>query len=445
MRKILLIGNGAREHALAEALINSKHQVELYAFGQAINPGIKQLSIQYKVGSSSDFEAISAFASEVSPDFVVIGPDDPIGQGLGDFLLQHNNLRSVAPLKITAQLETSKAFTRELMAKYQIPGLPKFKVFHNADGISAFLADELGGNFVIKYDGLLGGKGVKLSGEHLPDINAGVAFAEECLADCDRVVIEEKLVGQEFSLLALADGENLYTFPAVQDHKRAYNGDEGPNTGGMGTYSDSDGSLPFLEANDLQDARQINQQILKAVKTETGTPFTGVLYGGFMVTSNGVRVIEYNARFGDPEAMNLLNLLKDDFVELCEAILAGDLNKFPAEFTKQATVCVYAVPKGYPENPQKGAIIKLNKGHYPAKVYFASVNLLNETDAYYELEMSGSRAIAFVGMGATIEEAREQALTGLGQIEGPIEYRTDIGSGAILQAKIKMMQNLRNS
>lgn len=445
MKKILLIGSGARENIIAEALSSSRHQVELYCFGEAVNPGIKRLCADYKVGNLQNFEEIGAYAKTLNADFAFIGPDNPIGAGLADYLLENCGLKSVAPLKAAAQLESSKAFTRQLMAKYHISGMPKFRVFTNSNGLKEYLTDDLDGDYVVKYDGLLGGKGVKISGEHLLTIDDGFSYAEECLAECGRVVVEAKLVGQEFSLIALCDGQALYHFPLVQDHKRAFDGDQGPNTGGMGTYSDTNGSLPFLSDVDLLQAQKINQETIKAVQAETGIPFTGVLYGGFIATKSGVQLIEYNTRFGDPEVMNLLNLLEDDFVDLSEAVLEGNLNLFEPKFKKLATVCLYAVPSGYPDNSQKGAEIILDKNALSeVKVYFASVNLVEETATHYRLTLTSSRAIAFVGLGNDIETARIQALKGFEYLQGPVSYRTDIGASSVIAAKVDQMWQLRS-
>lgn len=436
MKKILLIGNGAREHVIAETLKRSAHKVQLYAMGKALNPGIAEISENYKVADYMNHDEVINYALHVNPDFVFIGPDDPIGSGLADSLLAQG-FKSIAPLKTVARLESSKSFTRDLLNKYGIPGNPRFKIFKSPEGIKEFM-EELDGNYVVKYDGLKGGKGVKVSGDHLEGIEEGFLYAVECLEGSDHVVVEEKLIGQEFSLISFADGKVLAHMPAVQDHKRAYDGDLGPNTGGMGTYSDANHSLPFLTNSDIEAAHKMSTAVLNALFDETGTEFKGIMYGGFIATKNGSKLIEYNARFGDPEAMNLLPILKTDFVEVCEAIIAGTLDSLKVEFENKATVCKYVVPEGYPDHPKKGEKITVGKVPEGVKMYFGSVNKTAEG-----LFLSGSRAIAFVGIADTIFEAEKLAMSALKSVKGPVFYRDDIGTKEVIEKKIESMKKLR--
>ncbi|MBU0981161.1 phosphoribosylamine--glycine ligase [Patescibacteria group bacterium] len=436
MKRILLVGNGAREHVIAETLKRSPQEVLLYTYASSKNPGIIELSEEYEVGSLSDFDAMISFAEKVKPDFAFVGPDNPIADGAADKLLEIG-VKSVAPTMMLAQLESSKSFTRDLMKKYNIPGNPEFRVFEEIDGMRDFI-EELGGNYVVKADGLTGGKGVKVSGVHLESIEEGVQYAEECILDAGRVVIEEKFVGEEFSLMSLTDGKTLRDMPAVQDHKRAYEGDTGPNTGGMGTYSDVNHSLPFLRESDLKEAHEITVRVAAALKEETGKYFTGVMYGGFIAVKDGVRLIEYNARFGDPEAMNVLPLLKSDFAQVCEAIIEGTLEKLELEFENKATVLKYVVPEGYPVNPKKGDKIEIGMVPEGVKMYFGSVD--KKEDGLY---LSSSRAIAFVGIADSLEEAERKAQSALDCVKGPVFYRRDIGTAALIQKRIDHMTTLR--
>lgn len=442
MKKILLIGNGAREHIIAEKLTTGKDAVELYCYGSAVNPGIKKISKEYEVGNLEDGKKICEFALKIKPDFAFIGPDNPIGAGIADELLKIE-IKSVAPLKTVAQLESSKSFTRDLVEKYKIPGNPKFKVFfaeeENTQKEMQKFLEELGENYVVKADGLEGGKGVKVSGDHLNNHDEAIEFASNALKKHGRVVIEEKLVGVEFSLMSFVDGESLAHMPPVQDHKRVFDGDKGPNTGGMGSYSDANHLLPFLTEDDIQKAQKINELTAEAIFKETGIKFKGIMFGGFMATKKGVNLIEYNARFGDPEAMNVLVTLKTDFVEICEAIINGELKNINVEFENVATVCKYVVPEGYPDNPRKGEKVIVNYKGEDAKIYFASVN---EVDG--EIFMSGSRAIAFLATGKTIEEASLKTTRALTEVEGPVFYRKDIGSKNLLEERIEVMKKLRS-
>lgn len=434
MTKVLLIGNGAREHVIGETL--KRFGAQVYTYGKAKNPGLLELSEGYEVGSLKDFDAMRAFAKKVNPDFAVVGPDDPIADGTADMLLELE-IHSVAPLQTVARLESSKSFTRDLLEKYSIQGNPRFRVFFEEDGMADFLR-ELGENFVIKADGLMGGKGVKVSGDHLAGHVEGLAYAKECLEAAGRVVIEEKLVGQEFSLMSFCDGVHTVEMPAVQDHKRAFEGDKGPNTGGMGSYSNTDHLLPFLNRQDIDDAAAITRQVAEALVKETGSQFKGVMYGGFIATATGVRLIEYNARFGDPEALNVLPLLNTNFVHVCEAIINGDLPSLSIEFQKKATVCKYIVPKGYPENPVKGQPIEV--GNIPAdvKLYYASVDQTDDG-----LLLSSSRAIGLVGIADSLEHAEKAVTIACDQIHGPVFYRSDIGTPELIQQRIDMMKKLR--
>lgn len=434
MKKVLLVGNGAREHAVGETLARGGAQV--FCYGKGRNPGLLQLAENYHNGSLEDFRAIRDYALKVKPDFAFIGPDDPIGGGLADVLLEVG-IHSVAPLKTVARLESSKGFTRELVNKYKIPGNPRFRVFLQEKGMKDFL-EELGEHFVVKADGLIGGKGVKVSGDHLADHAEALAYARECLQAAGRVVIEEKLVGQEFSLMSFADGKHTAEMPCVQDHKRAFDGDKGPNTGGMGTYSDANHSLPFLKPSDVDEARAITHRVSAALVEETGTQFKGIMYGGFIATAQGVRLIEYNARFGDPESLNVLPLLNTNFVHVCEAIISGNLNELTVEFAKKATVCKYIVPEGYPEHPTKGQTITIGKVPPGVQMYYGS---LDRTDN--GLMLGSSRAVAFVGIADSILEAEKLAEKACSSVTGPVFHRRDIGTAELISKKVAMMESLR--
>lgn len=435
---VLLIGNGARENAIAEVLTKSR-RVQLSAFGKAKNPGIIRLAQAYHTGSLADFSAILDFARTTKPEFAVIGPDDPIAEGLADALAEIG-IRSVAPLKTNARLESSKSFARDLLEKHDIPGNPRFRVFTSASGLRSFL-EELGGSFVVKADGLMGGKGVKVSGDHLADIEEGLVYAQDCLARSGRVVIEEKLVGQEFSLMSFVSGGDVLDMIPVQDHKRAFEGDAGENTGGMGSYSDADHSLPFLEPRDLAQAHAITEHVAAALWKETGTPYRGVMYGGFMAVADGVRLIEYNARFGDPEAMNVLPILETDFVEVCEAILAERLGSLRLSFARKATVCKYLVPEGYPSHPRAGEKIRVDEAlRGSCRLYYSSVD--ERADGLY---LSSSRALAFVGIANSLAQAEQSAEQACCLVSGPLYHRRDIGTAELVGKRVAMMRQLRGS
>ena len=434
--KILLVGNGAREHIMAEKLAESPQCDELIVYAGAVNPGIKKLAGAYKVGSLADMQAIQDFAKKEKPDFAVVGPDNPIADGAGDVLAEIG-IPSASPSKACGQLESSKSFTRELVAKYNIPGNADFRTFTAEDKDEMLEYATKLGEIVVKADGLTGGKGVRVQGDHFQTVEEGVRYAESCIESDGKVVIEEKFVGQEFSLMSFVDGEHVVDMPPIQDHKRAFEGDTGPNTGGMGCYNYA-GNLPFLTEQDLKEAHEITVQTAKAIKEELGEPFKGVMYGGFIATKNGVKLIEYNARLGDPEAMNALSILETDYVDVCRAIIDGTLDKLHIKFAKKATVVKYVVPEGYPTKPVKGTSVIIRELPRGVKVYYASVN---EEDG--NLIMGGSRTAAFVGIADTIEEAEELAQKGVEAVDGPVFYRKDIGTQALIQKRVDMMKELR--
>ncbi len=441
--KILLVTSSARGHALAEALHRSAHKPEVIHCCPNRNPGIRKIAAEQHVLDIMNFPAILEIAKKTKPDFAVIGPDDPIGSGLAD-ALETIGIKSFAPKKSLARIESSKGFARELMKKNGIDASPKFRVFTDADetAIRSYIEKDLGGDYVVKYDGLRGGKGVKVSGAHLASVDEGVAYALECVKEGGRVVIEEKLIGVEFSLLSFVSGTATKDMPPVQDHKPAYEGDTGPNTGGMGTYTDANHSLPFLTDADIKAASEINKRVAAALQKECGAPFTGILYGGFIAVKNGIRVIEYNARFGDPEALNLLPLLETDFVDVCKAVIDGTLDTLNVHFARKATVCKYIVPRSYPEaKTEKGQPVTFPKAlPANARVYFGDV----AEDEQGGLHLGGSRTAGIVGIGDSIAEAEALAQSLCEQVQGPVRFRKDVGTKALIEKRIETMKRLRN-
>lgn len=434
--KILVIGSGAREHAIVRALEHSPQNKKLYCLASNMNPGIAELCDEFLVGNINNTDFVSHYAKEVDAKLAIIGPENPLANGVADALLE-TGIKVVGPKKNLAQIETSKSFTRDLFTEYDIPGGPNYHTFNSMDGASDFL-HKLGENYVVKYDGLAGGKGVKVAGDHLRSYDDALTYCKELVDKGGEFVIEEKLLGQEFSLMSFCDGEHLKHMPAVQDHKRAYEGDAGPNTGGMGTYSDTNHSLPFLTGDDIVQAYEINTATAKALKDKFREGYKGILYGGFMATSNGVKLIEYNARFGDPEAMNVLPLLESDFIEICKGITDGNLNEKKVSFKNKATVCKYAVPEGYPDSPVKGQPIDISNIINPDNMFYASVDIKNN-----QLVESGSRTVAVVGIADTISEAEKIAEKEVSAIKGPLFHRKDIGTDELIRKRINHMKSLR--
>lgn len=437
---VLLIGNGAREHALAEALMRSRPAPDLFAYMKSNNPGLAALAAGTKIGGYGDLQAIREWAKANDIAFAVIGPEDPLNNGVVD-VLKEAGIPSLGPAKSLARLETSKSFTRNLLAKYRIPGNPRFGNFSSLAGIEALL-DELE-DVVIKPDGLTGGKGVMVQGDHFTSRQEALAICREILAAHAMVTIEEKLEGEEFSLQCLTDGKTVLATPPVQDHKRRFDDDQGPNTGGMGSYSCADHLLPFLERRDIEAGLAITEQVAAALYRETGSYYRGVMYGGFMITRQGVRLLEYNARFGDPEAMNILPLLQTDMVELCQAIMAGSLAGHKLDFASQATVCKYIVPQGYGLPPDDQAAPaaegRIEIGPLAeARLYYSSVD--KRADGLY---MTASRAVGVVGMADELAEAEKIAEKAAAAVKGAVAHRIDIGTPALIEKRVRHMRELR--
>jgi len=297
----------------------------------------------------------------------------------------------------------------------------------------------------IKPVGLTGGKGVKVTGDHLADAREAYSYAKEILdtkLGGPAVLVEELAIGEEFTVMAFCDGERIVAMPAIQDHKRAWDGDKGPNTGGMGSYSDADGLLPFLPKADYDTAADIVRRIVAALKKD-GRPYVGPIYGQFMLSAEGPRVIEINARFGDPEAMNALTLLESDYVEVCRAMAEGRLSA-SVRWRPEATVCKYVVPKGYGSTPVPPAPLHVDETavrHAGAEAYYAAVN-----EEAGVIRTTTSRAIGVVARGATLEEADGRVEAALKHVRGDAVYvRHDIGSRALVERRVEHMRRLGRS
>ena len=439
--KVWLIGNDARAHAIAEAIRRSKQKVQLTAWMEKMNPGIAGLADAVKI--SDGYDELIDHALHSGADLAIISPEAPLILGVADDL-EKCGVPTVGPGQKSAQIEGSKAFTRELMQKYNIPGSPKFRIFKAMDGINAYLEENM--PVVLKPDGLTGGKGVMVHGEHFITVAVALKICEEILAKHGAVVIEEKLLGEELSLLCFCDGEFISPMPPVQDHKRRLSGDQGLNTGGMGSYSCADHLLPFLTQAELDQAVDIVLKTIKALRAETGELYRGIIYGGFMITAQGLRLIEFNARFGDPEAINVLSLLETDFLDICRSITRpekyGGLNQLDIKFKRLATVVKYIVPANYgrPENPRianASNLIKIGDlGR--ASIYHSSI--CSDNTGYH---MTSSRAVAVLGMSPDLAEAERIAEQAACAITGAVAHRSDIGTAELIAKRVRHMKELR--
>ena len=448
MMRVLLVGSGAREHAIASSLTRSSN-VTLYAAMSSRNPGIIKLAEDSRVMKITDAQLVSEYATRNRADLVVIGPEAPLVSGVADVVIQLG-IGCIGPTRKLALLEGDKAFCRELLAKHDIEGNPPFKVFTDFQSADVYLRKA--GPVAIKPAGLTGGKGVKVTGEDLPTKQSEIAYAREILQNkiggVEKLIVEERLDGEEYSLQAFVDGRTVHVMPPVQDHKRAYEGDLGPNTGGMGSFSDRDHLLPFVSRRDLETSSRIMTEVVNALRMETGEEYKGILYGQFMLArsadedSLSPKLIEFNCRFGDPEAMNVLPILTEniDLVQICERITDGNLNPKQVTFLPRATVCKYLVPSGYPDNAASGEIISVEEDAIEregARCFYASVDVRDG-----RIVTTASRTIGLVGIGDSIEEAEKISEKATSYVKGLLRHRTDIGTTALLRKRIEHVQSL---
>lgn len=438
---ILSVGGGAREHAIVKALLKDE-EVILYSAMKNRNPGIAKASEDFLLVNEIETNKIADWAERKKIDLAVIGPEAPLGAGIVD-ALKKKDIKTVGPTKKASRIEISKQYMRDLMKKHAVPGRVEYEVFDNIMDLKNFV-DEYQKEVVVKPVGLTGGKGVKIMGEHLNNKDDVIKYAKQVIENkiggATKVIIEEKLMGEEFTFQVFCDGEKIVPMPVVQDHKRAYEGDVGPNTGGMGSYSQANHLLPFLEKREYEESLRIIQKTVDAMRFEEN-PYKGILYAQFMLTPQGPKILEFNCRFGDPEAMNVLPLLKTNFVEICFSVTDGNLNQKKIEFDEKATVCKYIVPKGYGVKSLEGEEIivdekKIKKSG--AELFYASVNEKNG-----RIYTTSSRSLGIVGIADDIGKAEIISEEALKHVKGNLYMRHDIGKKESIEKKIQHMKELR--
>lgn len=422
--KVLLIGSGGREHALAWKMAASPILEKLYAAPG--NPGIARHAECVPL-DVKDHQAVVYFCRDNKIDFVVVGPEAPLVAGLADDLIAAD-IPVFGPTADAARLEGSKGFTKDLCAKYGIP-TGAYARFTGAEHARNYVRD-VGAPIVVKADGLAAGKGVTIAMSE----NEALAAIDDCFSGVfgvsgAEVVIEELLEGEEASFFCLCDGKTALPFGTAQDHKRVGEGDIGPNTGGMGAYSPA----PVMdEAMIERTMREIIQPTLTGME-EMGTPFVGVLYLGLMITKDGPSLIEYNVRFGDPECQVLLPRLKDDVLALMKGAADGQLAHMSAGWREEAALTVVMAAKGYPGAPEKGTVIK---GLETAAA--GGVEIFQAGTAVREgvLVADGGRVLNITALGNTVSEAHDAAYAAVGRIDWPGGFfRRDIGWRAIEREK----------
>jgi phosphoribosylamine--glycine ligase len=417
--KVLVVGGGGREHAIVWKLSQSPRVTQIYCAPG--NPGISELAECVSI-AVSDIVKLADFAKKEQIDLTFVGPEEPLSLGIVNYF-KEQDLSVYGPSKEAALIEGSKAFAKELMIKYQIP-TAKYAAFTNYEEALAYVRSE-GAPIVIKADGLAAGKGVVVAKSleeaeealqsMLKEVTFGLAGA--------RVVIEEFLEGEEMTLLAFVNGTTVKAMVPSQDHKPVYNGDKGPNTGGMGTYA----PLPHIDPSMVEwIIREIVETTAKAMVAE-GAPFEGILYTGLMLTKEGAKVIEYNARFGDPETQVVLPLLDSDLLDILFASLSGELENVDVKWKDKSAVCVIMSSAGYPGPYEKGQVINgLDEVTYPTIVFHAGTTVKDGTTV-----TNGGRVLGITAIGEDLKEARELAYQTVERVSFiGAHFRTDIGSKA---------------
>ena len=416
--KVLIVGSGGREHAIAASVAKSPRVEKIYCAPG--NAGIGQLAECVPIGAM-EFEKIVAFAKEKEIDLTIVGMDDPLVGGLVDEM-EAAGLRVFGPRKNAAILEGSKAFSKDLMKKYHIP-TAAYENFDDPVKALAYL-ETAKMPVVLKADGLALGKGVLICNT-LTEAQEGVKTIMEDKkfgAAGNRMVIEEFMTGREVSVLSFVDGKTIKIMSSAQDHKRARDGDQGLNTGGMGTFSPS----PFYtEEVDAFCRQYIYQATVDAMAAE-GRPFKGVIFFGLMLTPDGPRVLEYNARFGDPEAQVVLPRMKNDMIEVAEACIDGRLDQIDLQFEDNAAVCVVLASKGYPVSYDKGFVINGLERFEEAEGYYCFHAGTKQTED--GIVTNGGRVLGITAKGADLKEARARAYEATGWVSFDNRYmRSDIG------------------
>ncbi|MDD4278524.1 MAG: phosphoribosylamine--glycine ligase [Candidatus Sumerlaeales bacterium] len=420
---VLVIGNGGREHAIVWKLKQSPRVKRVYCCPG--NAGIAQEAHVLCTPLADNYDALIAKVKDLNIDYTFVGPEAPLANGIVD-AFKAAGLRIFGPCKAAAQIEGSKSFSKEIMAAAGVP-TAESQSFDQVEPAIEY-AKMLGFPVVIKADGLAAGKGVVIAKSLLEASEAIRANLEQKVfgESSNKVLVEEFLVGEEVSLLAFTDGKTVLPMATAQDHKALHDGDLGPNTGGMGAYSPA----PILPENKVEQAYTLTLKPIIDEFSKRGICYQGVLYAGLMITKNGIKVLEYNCRFGDPETQPILMRLETDLMDIIEAVCSGTLDSISLQWRPQPAICVVMVASGYPENPQKGAVIygidEANNDH--TKVFHAGTKLNKDK----QIITNGGRVLGITSWGDVLPLAIAQAYEGVNKIHWDgAQFRTDIGQKAL--------------
>jgi phosphoribosylamine--glycine ligase len=442
MKRILVVGSWAKEEITIENL-KKNPGLEVFSYLDTRNPGILERADGTRMGSLHDVEGILDYAREMNIDLALVTTAAPLAAGLVDVLAKEKIL-AFGPSKEAARLESDKAFTRELLKGYYPEAIPRFKVCETAEDAVAF-AGELKWQVAVKPIGLTDGLGVKVFGVQLNSEQDVEDYIREIIthriSGNSRVIVEEKMEGEEFTIQCFVYNDTFIPTPAVQDFKKLLNGEKGPNTASMGSYSDTGRLLPFMNQGDYLQAVRIIKETLAGFKKETDQWCCGFLYGQFMLCKEGIKLVEYNFRPGDPEWMNTVITLKDNIADIIGALMQGK-NPQP-RFQRKATVCKYIVPPAYPYRLNETLEVSLDKKKIDG--FGTSVYWSCGLDGNGKLNVGSERGLAFLAYGDTIVEANEKIEAALEAVQGDFYYRSDIGTPELTRSKVQTVNQLRGA
>ena len=438
--RVLVIGSWAKAQITIEN-IKRTSGAEVFAYTEILNPGIIRLSDGYSIGPLSDLAGMVDYARTLCPELVIVTTAEPLSRGVVD-ALEEIGIPVFGPTRSAARLESDKSFARELLRKHLHAAVPEFRVFKEVETAVAY-AESLDWKVAVKPTGLTEGLGVKVYGDQLRDGPEVASYIERVLrkriGGDGMVIVEEKLEGEEFTIQCLVDGQNLIATPAVQDFKKLLSGDRGPNTASMGSYAAAGSLLPFMEPEDFEQARGIIRKTLEAFRVEAGGECRGFLYGQFMLTRKGLKLIEYNFRPGDPEWLNTMAVMKDSILEVITDLMNGKPRE--PEFEKKASVCRYLVPPAYPRDMNR--ILDVSFDEDKIRRTGASIYYSCGRDGAGRLNVGSERGIALVATGETIAGAREKVAQAVELVTGDFHCRGDIGSDEQIASITEHIRGIR--
>ncbi|MGB0884365.1 MAG: phosphoribosylamine--glycine ligase [Flavobacteriales bacterium] len=435
--KFLIVGSGGRESAFALKLYQ---ETQLFALMGHNNPTIidcvNASGGEFLVANANDPKVVLAYAQNHQIDYVFVSADDPLANGVVDILLE-NKIKAVGGTQAATRIEWDKIYSIDLMHAVAPERTPFYRVVNKTDNldeaISAFKAK--GVDLVVKPQGLTGGKGVKVMPDHLANFEECKAYTQELLeaAPDESVLLVEKLEGIEFTIMGLTDGENLVMAPATYDYPFRFEGDTGPGTGGMGCFTNNEKKLPFMTDADLESCRDILQRVIDEMRARN-LVFNGVLNGGFFKTADGIKFMEFNSRFGDPEGLNVLSVLESSFAELIKSMYYKTLKDSEVKFANKASVIKYIVAKDYPKHSAETTVFELNPETYKAEGVDIIFGSCERVEGHQYTSLKKSRVLAFCACADDIETASERINQSIeSHFKTNLDYRKDVASTESLQ------------